>query len=90
MIKKCCKTCKYGQCTFGYGLKEELQLWECNATLFVVPSNQRAYVSTTPNHYCNWWNQPRSVVEKDVKAWEKEAEELRRKQKGVCIGKIVY
>lgn len=87
-MRKKCKTCKYGQCTFGSGLKEEYQLWECNATLGIVPSCKRSHVPVTPNYYCDWWNQPEATIKRDIEAREKEAEKLRNFQKGFCLGKI--
>ncbi len=88
MKKKCCKTCKYGQCTFGSRLKEELQTWECNATVLIVPSNLRTTHYTSPNHCCDWWNKSQEVIEADLKIWHEEFEKRRRMEKGVRLGKI--
>lgn len=88
MTKKCCKTCKYGQCTFGEGLKEELQVWECNATVLIVPSCMRTIHHTSPNHSCDWWNKSKEYITADVKKMKEEFAVRRRLEKGVCLGKI--
>ena len=88
MTKKCCKTCKYGQCTFGEGLKEELQVWECNATVLIVPSCMRTTHYISPNHSCDWWNKSQEYIETDLSKRAYEFERLRKMQKGICLGKV--
>ena len=87
-IKKCCKTCKYGQCTFGDGLKEDLQIWECNATILIVPATLRTTHYTSPKHCCDWWNKSQKFIEACLSECADESERLRKLEKGVCLGKI--
>lgn len=89
MDKKCCKTCKYGQITFGSGLKEELQVWECNATVLIVPASMRSTFPVSTNHWCDWWNKPKETIEEDLKILADAFAEARKMEKGVSLGKVV-
>lgn len=45
MGKKCCRNCKYAHQTFGIGLKEEFQIWECKSLVLIEDSPTNMYGS---------------------------------------------
>jgi hypothetical protein len=87
VMKKTCRNCKYAHQTFGVGLKEEFQLWECTATLGIPICEGHSNVPISLNHYCDWWNASTEVIIKDVKCLQGRAEEHRKMEKGVCSGR---
>ena len=87
-MKKTCRNCKYANQTFGIGIKEEFQIWECTATLGIPNCEDRSNVPISLNHYCDWWNATTDVIAKDVKFLLEMSKERRRMQKGVCLGEF--
>ena len=80
MRKRCCRNCKYAHQTFGTGLKEEFQIWECTSLVLIEDSPTNFPI--TLNHCCKWWNWS------DVKKIKEEFAVRRRLEKGICLGKI--
>lgn len=86
MEKKCCRNCKYAHKTFGTGLKEEFQIWECTSLVLIEDSPTNLPIR--PNHCCEWWNWSKRDIAADVKKMKEEFAARRRLEKGICLGKI--
>jgi len=86
MGKKCCRNCKYAHQTFGTGLKEEFQIWECKSLVLIEDSPTNFPI--TLNHCCEWWNKSKEYIAADVKKMKEEFAARRRLEKGICLGKI--
>ena len=86
MEKKCCRNCKYAHRTFGTGLKEEFQIWECKSLVLIEDTPTNFPIAL--NHCCEWWNWPKRDIAADVKKMKEEFAKRRRMEKGVCLGKI--